>query len=69
MADIKGISPSIVKHRIHLIEEVKHKRDLQRRLNHIMQEVVRAEILKLLHNRIIYSISDRQWIVDCQKNH
>ena len=27
MADIKGISPSIVQHQIHLIEEAKAKRD------------------------------------------
>ena len=30
MADIKGISPSIVQHRIHLGEEVKPRRDPQR---------------------------------------
>jgi len=40
MADIKGISPSIVQHRIHLIEEAKPKGDQQRRLNPIMQEAV-----------------------------
>ena len=49
IADIKGISPSIVEHQIHLIEEAKPKRD-PRRLNPIMQEVVRAEIVKLLDN-------------------
>ena len=48
MADIKGISPSIVQHRIHLTEDTKPKRDPQRRLNPIMQEAVRAKILKLL---------------------
>jgi len=62
MADIKGISSSIVQHRIHLIEEVKPKRDPQRRLNPIMQGAVRVEILKLLDNRIIYPISDSQWV-------
>ena len=59
MADIKGINPSIVQRKIHLIEEAKPKRDLQRRLNPIMQEAVRAEILKLLDNEIIYPVSDR----------
>jgi len=48
MADIKGINSSIVQHRIHMIEETKPKRDPQRWLNPIMQEVVRVEILKLL---------------------
>ena len=62
MADIKEISPSIVPHRIHLIEEAKPKRDSQRRLNPIMQEVVCAEILKLLDNEIIYPISDSQLV-------
>jgi len=60
MAGIKGISPSIVQHRIHLIEEGKPKRDPQRRLNPIMQEAIRIEILKLLDNGIIYTISDSQ---------
>ena len=54
MADIKGIIPSIVQHHIHLIEEAKPKHDPQRRLNPVMQEVVRVEILKLLDNGIIY---------------
>jgi len=62
MADIKGISPSIMQHRIHLIEEEKLKRDPQRRLNPIMQETVRVEILKLLDNGIIYPISRSQWV-------
>jgi len=62
MADIKGISPSIVQHRIHLTKKVKPKRDPQRRLNPIMQEVVRTKIVKLLDNGIIYPISDSQWV-------
>ena len=62
MADVKGISPSIVQHQIHLMEDAKPKCDLQRRLNPIMQETVQAEILKLLDNEIIYPISDSQWV-------
>ena len=49
-------------YKIHLIEEAKPKRDPQRRLNSIMQEAVRTEILKLLDNGIIYPISDSQWV-------
>jgi len=60
MTDIKGLSPAIVQHRIHLNEEAKPKRDPQRRLNPIMQEVIRDEIVKLLDNGIIYSIFDSQ---------
>ena len=37
MTDIKGLSPTIVQHRIHLNEEVTPKRDPQCRLNSIMQ--------------------------------
>ena len=62
MADVKGISPSILQHQIHLTEEAKPKRDPQHWLNLIMQEVVRAEIVKLLDNGIIYPISDSQWV-------
>ena len=60
MTDIKGLSPTIVQHCIHLNEDATPKRE--RRLNSIMQEVVHAEIMKLLDNGIIYSISDSQWV-------
>jgi len=50
MADINGISPIIVQHRIHLIEEAKLARDPQRRLNLIIKEAVRKDILKCLDN-------------------
>ena len=59
---IKGLSLAIVQHHIHLNKEAKPKRDPQRRLNPIMQEAVRAEIVKLLDIGIIYSISDRQLV-------
>jgi len=51
-----------VQHRIHLNEETKPKRDPQHKLNPIMQEAVRAEIVKLLDNEIIYPISDNEWV-------
>ena len=66
IADIKGISPSVVMHRIHLEENVKTSHELQRRLNPIMQEVVRAEVLKLLDVGIIYPISDSNWVSPVQ---
>jgi hypothetical protein len=47
--DIKGISPSLVMHKIHLEENSKPSREPQRRLNPAMQEVVRAEVIKLLY--------------------
>jgi hypothetical protein len=56
--DIKGISPSLVMHKIHLEENSKPSREPQRRLNPTMQEVVRVEVIKLLDAGIIYPISD-----------
>lgn len=47
LADIKGLSPSIIMHRIELGEDAKPVREHQRKLNPAMKEVVLAEILKL----------------------
>ncbi|XP_063946014.1 uncharacterized protein LOC135151482 [Daucus carota subsp. sativus] len=63
ISDIKGISPAIVQHRIHLVEDAKPVREPQRRLNPPMMEVVKKEILKCLDNGIIYPISDSKWDV------
>jgi hypothetical protein len=60
--DIKGISPSLVMHKIHLEDNSKPSREPQRRLNPVMQEVVRVEVIKLLDARIIYPISDSKWV-------
>jgi hypothetical protein len=60
--DIKGISPSLVMHKIHLNENSKPSRESQRRLNPTMQEVVRIEVIKLLDAGIIYPISDSKWL-------
>ena len=53
-------------HRIHLEENAKTSREPQRRLNPIMQEVVRAEVLKPLDVGIIYPISDSNWVSPVQ---
>jgi len=60
--DIKGISASVVMHKIHLEEGTKPSREQQRRLNPSMQEVVRGEVIKLLDAGIIYPISDSKWV-------
>ena len=62
MTDIMGLSPSITQHRIHPNEEAKPKRKPQCKLNLIMQEVVRDEIVKILDNGTIYPISDSEWV-------
>ena len=66
IADIKGISPLIYTHRIHLEEDVKPSRKPQRRLNPIMKEVVKKEVLKLLDVGVIYPIADSKWISPTQ---
>ncbi|WJZ95342.1 hypothetical protein VitviT2T_014118 [Vitis vinifera] len=59
--DLKGISPLVCTHHIYMEEEAKPIRQPQRRLNPHLQEVVRAEVLKLLQAGIIYPISDSPW--------
>ncbi|KAM1849316.1 hypothetical protein ACFX13_013607 [Malus domestica] len=66
IADIKGISPTICMHKILLDDGVKPAIDAQRRLNPIMKEVVRNEVMKLLDAGIIYPISDSKWISPTQ---
>uniref|UniRef100_A0A2N9GXZ8 Reverse transcriptase domain-containing protein n=1 Tax=Fagus sylvatica TaxID=28930 RepID=A0A2N9GXZ8_FAGSY len=66
IADIKGISPLICTHRIYLEDNVKPSREMQRRLNPNMKEVVRAEVLKLLDVGIIYPISNSKWVSPTQ---
>ena len=45
-------------HRILLEDDTKPTIEAQRRLNPTLKEVVRKEVIKLLDNGIIYSISD-----------
>nr|XP_027120356.1 uncharacterized protein LOC113737306 [Coffea arabica] len=66
IADIKGISPAICMHRIRLDEDAKPVRQAQRRLNPLMMEVVKKEILKLLDVGIIFAISDSPWVSPIQ---
>lgn len=58
IANIKGISSSTYTHRIILEKDSKFNRQVQRRLNLPMVEVVKKEVLKLLNARVIYPISD-----------
>ena len=59
---MKGISPSICMHKILLKENAKTSIEHQRRLNPIMKEVVRKEVLKWLNISFIYAISDSPWV-------
>ena len=53
--DLKGINPLICTHHICLEENAKPIRQPQRRLNPLMQDVVRNEVLKLLDADIFLS--------------
>ena len=54
ISDLKGISHLVCTHHIYMEEEAKPIRQFQRRLNPHLQEVVQAEVLKLLQAGIIY---------------
>ena len=60
--DLKGISPSICMHKILLEESARPTVEHQRRLNPVMKEVVRKEVLKWLNAGFIYAISDSPWV-------
>ena len=62
IVDIKGISPSICMHKILLEDCYSKSMEHQRRLNPIMKEVVKNEIIKWLDAGIIYPISDSSWV-------
>ncbi|XP_076956089.1 uncharacterized protein LOC143631124 [Bidens hawaiensis] len=66
IADLKGISPSIVMHKIITTDEAKPTRETQRRLNPNLREVVKKEVIKWLDAGIIYPISDSAWVSPTQ---
>ena len=60
--DLKGISPSICMHKILLNDDAKTSIEHQRRLNPVMKDVVRKEVLKWLNASFVYTISDNPWV-------
>ena len=56
--DLKGIIPSICMHKILLEENAKTLIEHQRRVNPVMKEVVKNEVLKWLNAGFIYAILD-----------
>ena len=49
-------------HKINMEANYKPVRQPQRRLNSVMKEEVRKEVLKLLEAGLIYPISDSAWV-------
>ncbi|CAN6547181.1 unnamed protein product [Malus baccata var. baccata] len=66
IADIKGINPATCMHKILLEEGAKPTREAQHRLNPLMMEVVKKEVIKLLDVGIIYPISNSKWVSPVQ---
>ncbi|RDX83817.1 Retrovirus-related Pol polyprotein from transposon gypsy, partial [Mucuna pruriens] len=62
LSDLSGINPSICMHRILMEKEIKPIRQQQRKLNLKLLDVVKKEVTKLIATRIIYPISDSQWV-------
>jgi hypothetical protein len=66
LKDLKGINLSLCTHRIPMEQDHKPVREHRRGLNNAMREVVKKEVLKLLKARIIYPISDNEWVSPVQ---
>jgi hypothetical protein len=62
LQDLKGISYALCTHRIPIDPNIIPSREPQRRLNNAMREVVKKEVLKLLHARIIYPVPHSEWV-------
>ena len=60
--DLKGISPCICMHKILLEDNARTSIEHQRRLNPVMKDVVRKEVLKWLNAGFIYAISNNPWV-------
>nr|GEY32559.1 hypothetical protein [Tanacetum cinerariifolium] len=62
VAYIKGINPSFCTHKILMEDNFKPVVQPQRRLNPKVQDVVKAEIVKLLDSGLIYAILVSPWV-------
>jgi len=56
----------ICTHRIRTDPSVSPSREPQRRLNNAMREVVKKEVIKLLHAGIIYPVPHSEWVSPVQ---
>jgi hypothetical protein len=62
LEDLKGICPALCTHRIPTDPTYPPSREPQRRLNNAIREVVKKEVLKLLHAGIIYHVPHSEWV-------
>jgi hypothetical protein len=66
LQDLKGISPTLCTHRIPIDLAYTPSREPQCRFNNAMRDVVKKEVLKLLHAGIIYPIPHSEWVSPVQ---
>ena len=66
LKDLKGISPTLCTHCIPIDPSCTPSREPQHRLNNVMREVVKTEVLKLLHAGIIYPMPHSEWVSPVQ---
>ncbi|GJV44775.1 reverse transcriptase domain-containing protein [Tanacetum coccineum] len=62
ISDIRGINLNFCTHKILIEEDFKPAVQQQRRVNHKIHEVIKAEVIKLLDAGLIYPISDSPWV-------
>ncbi|GJZ65155.1 reverse transcriptase domain-containing protein [Tanacetum coccineum] len=62
ITDIKGIDPRLCTHKILMEDDCKPSVQSQRRVNLKIHEVIKKEVIKLLHAGMIYPISDSPWV-------
>ena len=66
ISNIKGISPSLIIHKIHIEDGYKVVIERQKRLNPYIKEVVKNETIKLLDAGIIYLIFYNEYVSSAQ---
>jgi hypothetical protein len=66
LEDLKGISLALCTHCIPIDPAYPPSREPQLRLNNAMREVVKKEVLKLLHVEIIYPVPYSEWVSPVQ---
>jgi hypothetical protein len=66
LQDLKGISHALCTHHIPIDLDSIPSREPLRRLNNAMREVVKKEVLKLLHTEIIYHVPHSEWVSPIQ---
>ena len=66
LEDLKRISPALCIHRIPIDLAYSPSREPQHRLNNAMREVVKKEVLKILHAGLIYPVPYSEWVNQVQ---